>query len=87
MIPRYKPCRQGNVMRAYCTIHNFIRMVTRNDCLFTQFNVNKLTVEGEGRDNLDEPSHTIDLTGQAVEAMAAYRDQITRLMLANNTHH
>ena len=44
-------------------------------------------VEGEGRDNLDEPSHTIDLTGQAVEAMAAYRDQITRLMLANNTHH
>ena len=62
-------------------------MVTRNDCLFTQFNVDKLTVEGEGRDNLDEPSHIIDLTDQAVEAMAAYRDQITRLMLANNTHH
>ena len=24
MMLRYKPCRQGNVMRAYCTIHNFI---------------------------------------------------------------
>ena len=24
MMPRYKPCRQGNVMRACCTIHNFI---------------------------------------------------------------
>ena len=35
MMPRYKPCRQGNVMRACYTIHNFIRMATRNDHLFT----------------------------------------------------
>ncbi|XP_030970007.1 uncharacterized protein LOC115990304 [Quercus lobata] len=61
MMPRYKPCRQVNVMRACCTIHNFIRMATRNDRLFTQFNVDNLTVEGEGRDNSGEPSHTVDL--------------------------
>ncbi|KAF3959377.1 hypothetical protein CMV_015805 [Castanea mollissima] len=87
MMPRYKPCRQGNVMRACCTIHNFIGMETRNDRLFTQFNIDNLTIEGEDRDNSGESSHTIDLTDQAAEAMAAYRDQIAALMLANNRHH
>ena len=78
MMPRYKPCQQGNVMRACCTIHNFIRMATRNDFLFTQFNIDNLTVEGEGRDNSGEPSHAIDLFD---------RDQITGLMLVYNRHH
>ncbi|KAL0007179.1 hypothetical protein SO802_008681 [Lithocarpus litseifolius] len=87
MMPRYKPCRQGNVMRACFTIHNFIRMATRHDRLFTQFNIDNLTIEGEGRNNLGEPSHIVDLTDQAAEAMVTYRDQITRLMLANNRHH
>ena len=74
MMSHYKPCRQGNVMRDSCTIHNFIRMATRNDHLFTQFNINNLTVEGEGRNNSSEPSHTVDLTDQATEAMSTYRD-------------
>ncbi|KAL0006888.1 hypothetical protein SO802_008390 [Lithocarpus litseifolius] len=87
MIPRYKPCRQGNVMRACCTIHNFIRMATRNDRLFTQFNIDNLIVEGEGRDNSGEPSHTVNLIDQPAEVMAAYRDQIAGLKLANNRHH
>ena len=73
-------------MRACCTIHNFIRMATRNDHLFTQFNIDNLTIEGEGGDNSGEPSHTIDLTYQVAEAMAAYRDQIAGLMLANRHH-
>ena len=62
-------------------------MATRNNHLFTQFNIDNLTVEGEGRDNSGEPLHTVDLTDQAVEAMTAYRDQIAGLMLANNRHH
>ena len=62
-------------------------MATRNDCLFTQFNINNLTIEGEGRNNSSEPSHTIDLTDQAAKAVATSRDQIVRLMLANNRHH
>ena len=86
-MPRYKPCRQGNVMRACCTIYNFIRMATRNDCLFTQFSIDNLTIEGEGWDNLGEPSHTVNLTNHAAKAMAAYKDQIAGLMLANNRHH
>ena len=49
-------------MRAYCTIYNFIQMVTRNGRLFTQFNIDNLTVEGESMNNLGEPSHTVDLT-------------------------
>ena len=87
MMPRYKPCRQGNVMRVYCTIHNFIRMATRNDHLFTQFNIDNLTVEGESRDNSGELSHTVELTDQAAKAMIAYKDHIAGLMLANNRHH
>ena len=86
-MPRYKPCRQGYAMRAYCTIHNFIRMATRNDRLFTQFNIDNLTIEGEGRDNSGEPSHIVDLTNQAAKVMAAYKDQTVGLMLANNRHH
>ena len=49
-------------------------MATRNNHLFTQFNIDNLTVEGEGRDNSGKPSHIVDLTDQAAEAMAAYRD-------------
>ena len=55
-------------MTTYCTIHNFIQMATRNDCLFTQFNIDNLTIEGEGRNNSGEPSHTVDLTDQATKA-------------------
>ena len=62
-------------------------MATRNDRLFTQFNIENLTVKGEGRDNSGESSHTVDLIDQATEAMATYRDQIAGLMLANNRHH
>ena len=75
------------MMRACCTIHNFIRMATRNDCLFNQFNIDNLTVEGEGGDNSSEPSYTVNLTDQITEAMVAYRDYIAGLMLANNRHH
>ena len=55
--------------------------------MFTQFNIDNLTVQGEGRNNLGEPSYIVDLTNQAVEAMATYKDQIAGLMLANNRHH
>ena len=57
------------VMRAGCTIHNFIWMTTRNDNLFTQFNFDDLIVDGEGRNNSGEPSHTIDLIDQATKVM------------------
>ena len=61
-------------MRACCTILNFIRMATRIDRLFTQFNIDNFTVKGEGINNLGEPSHIVDLTDQVVEAMTTYRD-------------
>ena len=57
------------VMRARCTIYNFIWMATRNDNLFTQFNVDDLIVDGEGRNNSSEPSHAIDLIDQVTKAM------------------
>ena len=87
MMSCYKPCRQGNVMRACCTIHNVIWMATRNDRLFTQFNIDYLTIKGEGMNNLGEPSYTVDLIDQVAKAMSTYRDQIARLMLTNNRHH
>ena len=62
-------------------------MATRNDCLFTQFNIDNLIVEGDGRNNSGELLHTVDLTDQAAKAMEIYRDQIAGLMLANNRHH
>ena len=61
-------------------------MATRNDRLFSQFNIDNLTVEGEGGDNSGEPSHNVDLIDQAAETMAAYRDHIVGLMLASNRH-
>ena len=79
-MPHYKPCQQGNVMRAYCTIHNFIWMATRNDRLFTQFNIDDLIVDSEGSNNSSEPSYIVDLTDQAAEVMATYRNQIIGLM-------
>ena len=87
MMPYYKPCQQGNVMRVCCTIHNFIQMATRNDHLFSQFNIDDLIVDGEGRKNSSKPSNTVDLTDQGAKTMTTYRDQIARLMLANNRHH
>ena len=62
-------------------------MVIRNDRLFTQFNIDNLTIEGKGRNNSGEPLHTVDLTNKVAKTMATYRDQIARLMLANNRHH
>ena len=62
-------------------------MATRNDRLFTQFNIDYLTIKGEGRNNLGEPSYTVDLIDQVAKAMSTYRDQIARLMLTNNRHH
>ena len=32
------------------------------------------TIEGEGRNNSGEPLHTVDLTDQAAETMATYKD-------------
>ena len=57
------------VMRACCTIHNFIWMATRNDHLFTQLNVDDLIADGEGRNNSGEPSHTINLIDQATKTI------------------
>ena len=62
------------MMRACCTIHNFIRMATRNDPLFTQFNIDNLIIEGEGINNSGEPLHTVNLTDQAAKTMATSRD-------------
>ena len=74
-------------MRACCcTIHNFIWMATRNDCWFTQFNVDDLIVDGEGRNKSGNLSHSIDLTDQVAEAVVTYQDQLVELMLANNMH-
>ena len=41
-------------------------MVIRNDRLFTQFNIDYLTIKGEGRNNLGEPSYTVDLIDQEI---------------------
>ena len=57
------------VMRARCTIYNFIWMATRNDHLFTQLNVDDLIADGEGRNNSGEPSNTINLIDQATKTM------------------
>ena len=47
-------------------------MATRIDCWFTQFNVDDLIVDGEGRNKSGNPSHSIDLTDQVVEAVVTY---------------
>ncbi|RVW35882.1 hypothetical protein CK203_084612 [Vitis vinifera] len=82
MMPCYKPSRQPSIVVACCTLHNWIRLSTRNDKLFREYEVEDLSIEGE-EESTSSKNHSIDLSDENAVAMAACRDQIAEVMWAN----
>lgn len=82
MMPCYKPSRQPSIVVACCTLHNWIRLSTRNDQLFREYEVEDLSIEGE-EESTSSRNHSIDLSDESAAAMAACRDQIAEVMWAN----
>ena len=78
-MPYYKSSRQPSIVVAYCTLHNWIRLLTRNDQLFKDYEVENLLVQGE-EESTSSTSHSIDLSNESVTTMAACRDQIAQVM-------
>ena len=75
----YKSSRQPSIVVAYCTLHNWIRLLTRNDQLFKDYEVENLLVQGE-EESTSSTSHSIDLSNESVATMAACKDQIAQVM-------
>ncbi|RVW22028.1 uncharacterized protein LOC104877720 isoform X1 [Vitis vinifera] len=82
MMPCYKPSRQPSIVVACCTLHNWIRLSTRNDQLFREYEVEDLSIEGE-EESTSSRNHSIDLSDESAAVMAACRDQIAEVMWAN----
>ena len=72
MMPCYKPSRQQSIVVACCTLHNWIRLSTRNDKLFSEYEVEDLSVQGE-QEITSSTNHSIDLLDESVVPMAACR--------------
>lgn len=85
-MPCYKPSRQPSIVVACCTIHYWIRLSTRNDQLFREYEVEDLSVQGE-EESTGSTSHSIDLSDESAATMVACRDQIAELMWANYINH
>ena len=81
-MPCYKPSRQPSIVVACCTLHNWIRLSTRNDQLFREYEVEDLSIEGE-EESTSSRNHSIDLSYESAAAMAGCRDQIAQVMWAN----
>ena len=81
-MPCYKPSRQLSIVVACCTLHNWIRLSTRNDQLFREYEVEDLSVQGE-EESTSSTNHSIDLSDENATVMAACRNQIAQVMWAN----
>ena len=69
-------------------IHNFITSFEwQQEIITCLLNSILITLLLKVKVGIIQVSHCTLLTDQAAEAMAAYRDQIAGLMLANNRHH
>ncbi|KAL6348568.1 hypothetical protein AAG906_016079 [Vitis piasezkii] len=79
MMPSYKPSRQPSIVVSCCTLHNWIRLSTRNDQLFRQYEVEDLLAQGE-EVTTSNTSHFIDLSDESAVAMATCRDEIAQLI-------
>ena len=82
MVPCYKPSRQPSIVVACCTLHNWIRLSTRNDKLSREYEVEDLSIEGEEESTINT-NHSIDLSYESVATTATCKDQIAQVMWAN----
>ncbi|MCL7039415.1 hypothetical protein MKW94_017860, partial [Papaver nudicaule] len=81
-MPNYPLRKQRLIPIACCTLHNFIRLNSRNDELFNQYMAVDFIAAGEENANLGEASTTVDIdvSGKNIELMNAVRDDIAGTM-------
>lgn len=84
-MPNFKPLRQRYVISACCAVHNFIRMNSRSDALFHNWE-NADVSGGAGRNSGNGSAstttrrHVREMSDQAKRAMNQFRDDITDRM-------
>ncbi|XP_035551094.1 putative nuclease HARBI1 [Juglans regia] len=79
-MPPYSVGRQGLIITACCTLHNYIRTVTPDDWIFQTWSTMRLPViEPAVGDGGSSPSH-MDLSTEAQNNMSAIRDDIAIAM-------
>ena len=78
----YKPSRQPSIVVACYTFHYWIRLSTRNDQLFGEYDVENLSVQCE-KESTCSTSHSIDLSNESATCMTVCRNQIAQVMWAN----
>ncbi|XP_026398758.1 uncharacterized protein LOC113294584 [Papaver somniferum] len=81
-MPNYPLRRQRLIPVACCTLHNFIRLNSRNDELFRQFMAEDLLVADEESSSTGQESTAIDIDVSAanIELMNNVRDDIAGTM-------
>ena len=84
-MPCYKPSKRPSIVVACCTLHNWIRLSTRNDQLFRKYEVEDLSIQDE-EENTSSINHSINLSDESAVVIAACRDQIAQVIWANYTN-
>ena len=81
-MPCYKPSKRPSIVVACCTLHNWICLLTQNDQLFREYEVEDLSVQGE-EESTSGTSHSIDLSYESASTITACRNQIVQVMWEN----
>lgn len=84
-IPAYSVGQQGNLIKACCTLHNFIQTATPDDWLFKEWTTKKLDPNGRAVADAAEPHHP-DMSTKSAQAMATIRDEIVIVMWPAHDH-
>ncbi|XP_035542071.1 putative nuclease HARBI1 [Juglans regia] len=87
LMPGYKVGRQGDLIIACCTLHNFIRMASPNDRLFEEWRDMELSPSGHAYSDAAVSGNHPDMTVESARAMAAIRDDIAKRMWEARSGH
>ncbi|XP_035541423.1 putative nuclease HARBI1 [Juglans regia] len=87
LMPGYKVGRQGDLIIACCTLHNFIRMTSPNDWLFEEWRDMELSPSGRAYSDAAVSGNHPDMTVESARAMAAIRDDIAKRMWEARSGH
>ncbi|XP_021802283.1 uncharacterized protein LOC110746375 [Prunus avium] len=84
LMPNYPIRKQRRIPVACCTVHNFIRMQSRNDIIFHQYQANDLQVVDEESSEVNQEH--IHLHEDNANEMSDARDQIAGAMWMDYIH-
>lgn len=81
-MPAYSITKQGQLITACCTLHNFIRMTTPDDFIFEEWANKKLDPNGRAVSEDADAARHPNMTLESAQYMVAFRDDIARNMWA-----